>query len=259
MNIRVTGLVPIAGFVVLGACQTTPTPHSGNLSSYEGVAPPGRSLRAAVHVRRDDEASDAVDRVFLQPAIMAQGVGMNLSDGERAAVLSEVDRQICFEVSERFTIAPYADEQAAIVRTWVVRVDPTGRVGSGISAVAGFFNPIPVINVRAPGSTGGLAVESEMLAPGGEQIAAMTWSRNATVLGMDSPSLSRVGDALQFAEPMGDAVGDAFSSENREVRDIPDPDPCAQHGSRSEPIGRRALGVVSGLYVPRGEPSGSPD
>ena len=33
------------------------------------------------------------------------------------------------------------------------------------------------------------------------QVAALAWARNANVVGTDSPSLSRVGDALQMAEP----------------------------------------------------------
>lgn len=251
MNIRATGLLPVIGALALGACQTSPTPPSGYLSSYEGVASPGSSLRAVVRQRRDDTASDAVDRVFLQPAILAPGVGQDLSEGERVAVLGEVDRQICFEVSERFTVVPRPDDDAGIVRTSVVRIHPTGRIGSGVSAVANFFNPVPIINVRVPGSTGGLAVESELLAPRSRaQIAAITWGRNATAIGTDSPSLSRIGDALQMAEPMGDAVGDAFASPDREVREIPEPDPCSQHGPRSGSFGSAAAGLLTGLYIP---------
>ena len=167
-------------------------------------------------------------------------------------VLSEVDRQICFEVSERFVIVPERSPETATVRTAIVRLHPTGRAGSVASAAVGFF--VPVVNLRAPMSTGGLAIETELLEAGtGRQIAALSWARNAQYVGRDSPSLSRIGDALQMAEPMGDAVGDAFASKARKVADIPDPDPCAAYGPRRD-VGRSAAGFlvngVTGLYSP---------
>jgi hypothetical protein len=114
--------------------------------------------------------------------------------------------------------------------------------------VAGFFIPGP-IGVRAPGSTGGLAVESELITTDGRQAAALVWARNANVIGTDSPSLSRVGDALQLAEPMGDAVGDAFAPRDRKPRKIADPDPCRRFGARVQPAGFLA-GMATGLYLP---------
>lgn len=246
----------------LTACQTAPAAHSGFLSSYEGLAPSGDSLRAVVSQRRSDAASDAVTRIFIHPAVLASGAGEDLSEAERRSILRAVDREVCFEISERFPVVHQRDAETAEVRTSVVRIRPTGRIGSGVSAVANFFNPVPVVNLRAPGSTGGLAVESELLAPGtGEQIAAITWGRDANVVGMDSPSLSRIGDALQFAEPMGDAVGDAFASEAREEKPIPDPDPCRQHGPRQDiarSVGGIAVGLVTGLYVPEIEQAPAP-
>ena len=128
-------------------------------------------------------------------------------------------------------------------------IKPTGAAGSALSAAANFFIPGP-IGVRTPGTTGGLAAESELLAADGRQVAALAWARNATVVGTDSPSLSRVGDALQLAEPLGDAVGDAFAPANRQVRPIPDPDPCARFGPRNRPEGFLAR-LATGLYVPQ--------
>jgi hypothetical protein len=118
-----------------------------------------------------------------------------------------------------------------------------------LSAAANFFIPGP-IGVRTPGTTGGLAAESELLAPDGTQVAALTWGRNANVVGTDNPSLSRVGDALQFAEPLGDAVADAFAPAGRPVRAIAKPDPCARFGPRSQPGGFLAR-MATGLYVPQ--------
>lgn len=252
----------LAGLVcatALAACHTTAAPNSGYLSAYDGMERAGRNSGVALSQRRDDAASDAVRSVFIEPAAFAPQVGEGLSESERAMVLSEVDRQICFEVSERFVVAPDQTPEAATIRTAVVRLHPTGRVGSAVSAAAGFF--VPVINLRPPMTTGGLAVESELLEAGtGRQIAAIAWARNAQYVGRDSGSLSRVGDALQMAEPMGDAVGDAFASEAREVADIPDPDPCAAFGPRRD-IGRTAAGIVfgaaTGLYSPEASGNGA--
>ena len=252
-------LLPLLATSALAACHTTPAANSGYLTGYDDLQAPPRSLSASVQQRRDDAASDAVTSVFIQPAVFAPGVDEQLAAADRARILSEVDRQICFEVSERFTITPQRTPNDATIRTAVVRVQQTGRIGSAASAAVGFF--VPVVNLRAPATTGGLAIESEMLEAGtGRQIAAIAWARNAQYVGRDSPSLSRIGDALQMAEPMGDAVGDAFASKAREVNDIPDPDPCAAFGPRRN-IARSAagfaVGQITGLYHPEVEGAGA--
>ena len=63
------------------------------------------------------------------------------------------------------------------------------------------------------------------------------------------PLSKRVGDALQLAEPIGDAVGDAFARAGRRVRPIAKPGLCEQFGSRFSPAGMLA-GFAPGLYVP---------
>ena len=255
-----SAVAPILAAISLAACHTTPAPDSGFLLSYAGMETPSGMKAASIRQRRDDVASDAVQSVFLVPAIFAPKVGDELSPVERSMVLREVDRQICFEVSERFALAPAPTPESARVRTAVVRLHPTGRAGSAFSAAAGFA--VPVVNLRVPGTTGGIAVESEMLEAGtGRQIGAILWARNAQVVGMDVPSLSRVGDALQMAEPMADAVGDAFSTKTRHVTENPQPDPCAAFGPRVD-IGRVAAGfalnAVTGLYSPEASGTGAP-
>ena len=80
------------------------------------------------------------------------------------------------------------------------------------------------------------------------------WTKNAGVIGRTKPSLSRAGDALQLAEPLGDKVADAFATEDRPKIKIGKPDPCERFGSRKN-IGRTlASGVVgagTGLYMPQ--------
>lgn len=252
MQKTLIALTPVILAVGLGACHTTAAPDSGYLVGYSEMEAPKDSKGANIRQRRDDAASDAVSAVYLEPAVFAPSAGDQLSEVERSMVLHEVDRQICFEVSERFNVIPDFSPNTARVRTAVVRVHPTGRIGSATSAAVGYF--VPVINLRVPGQTGGLAVESELLEAGTDrQIASIAWARNAQYVGRDSPSLSRVGDALQMAEPLGDAVGDAFSSEAREVTRIPDPDPCASLGPRNQSArdaASFAFGLATGLYSP---------
>lgn len=147
-------------------------------------------MRASVTQRRDDLASDSIDRVFITPAVFLDGVGESLSPTDRHTLLSEADRQICFEVSERFTVVPTADRETAIIRTAIVRIETTKPVASGLSAVVGVVSPVP-LNLRVPGMIGGIAIESEMLTPPPrEQIAALAWGRKANVIG------SRAADAV---------------------------------------------------------------
>jgi hypothetical protein len=247
MTVRI--LSPLGLFALCGvaACQTAPSGNSGFLAGYDRLQTEEGTLRASIRQHRDEAAATAVEQVWLEPAVLIGEAGAGLSDQERGMVLREVDRQVCYEISERFTLSPTA-EGVARVRTAVVDIRPTGAAGSGVAAVANVLIPGPG-TVRVPGTTGGLAAEAELLDPRGEQVAALAWARNANVVGMDSPSLSRVGDALQMAEPFGDAVGDAFAPADRRARPIPDPDPCARYGPRTQP-GGFATRLITGLYVP---------
>jgi len=219
-------------------------------------------MGAAREQRRDDAASDGIEAVYIQPAVLALGPNTSLSPDEQARVQLEVDRQICFEVSRRFAVEPTPSPQAGTIRTAIVRITPTGRISSAVSAAAGFVIPIPLVKFRAPMTTGGLAVETELLAPDGTQVAALRWSRTAEVVTRLEPSLSKVGDALQLAGPLGDAVGDTFATKVREkAGKVADPDPCARFGPRRD-IGRMVasglMGAGTGLYMPDVAGAGKP-
>lgn len=237
-------LVPTA----LAACATPGKP-SGSLSAYEGLERKEGALRTSIAERSDNAGLAAVSRVFLEPAQLSKNEATDwLREQERTLLLREIDAQICFELTERYELAGSVEDADARVRTFVTRVEPTGRFGSTLSAAAGFFIPGP-IGLRVPGETGGLGGEAEMLAADGGQLAALIWNRNATAVGTDNPSLSRLGDALQFAEPFGDAVGAAMTAEGADGRKIGDPDPCAEYGPRFRPEGWLAK-FVTGFYVP---------
>lgn len=246
----ITRLAVTAGLSgALGACATAEVkPGSGFLSSYDGLEPRTDVVRASVLQRRDEVLTASVDRVWVAPAEVFGVADPILSEEERRAVLYEVDRQVCYELSERFEIAEQPSPQAGTVRVGVTHIRPTNQAGSAAAAVANFFIPGP-IKVRAPGGTGGLGAEAELLAPDGRQAAAIVWRRDAMVVGTDKPSLSRIGDAHQLAEPLGDMVAEALAPSDRQARSIPNPDPCQRFGPRVRVAGFVA-GFATGLYDP---------
>jgi hypothetical protein len=237
-----------------GGCQSSPVTRSGYLTTYAGLPAPDAPLKGGAHRRRDDKASDGIQQVFIEPAVLGVEIEAEFSEKEKTMVLREVDRQICFEVSKRFLIASVPSPEAAMIRTAVVRMRSNSRVGSVADAAIDFVNPIPVMTFRLPSTTGGLAIESELLDARGAQVAAITWRRNALMIGRIKPSLSKAGDALQLAEPFGDAVAKAFASEDRPRIKIAEPDPCDRFGLRKNIKRSLASGVVggaTGLYMPQ--------
>ncbi len=235
-------------FLCLAAC-TTPHRPAGFLTTYDGLSAREGTVRADIRERRDDVALAAVRRVVLAPTVILPDARSKLgwlTEREQALLLREVDAQLCFEASERYELV--TERPDASLRAAITRVDDTHPAGSLVSAAANFFVPGP-IGVRAPGSTGGLGAEAELLATDGRQLAAITWNRNATPIGTDDPSLSRIGDALQFAEPFADDAVKALSAKGMKSRDIPKPDPCAQFGPRLRPEGWLTK-FATGLYFP---------
>jgi len=243
------GLGMAALAMTASACASaSPPSNSGFLTTYEGLSPRTDVVRASVSQRRDEALASTITRLWVAPAEVFGVTDPVLSDQDRRAVLREVDRQVCYELSERFDLSEAPDPQAGTVRVAVTRIRPTHQAGSAVAAVANFLIPGPV-KVRAPGGTGGLGAEVELLAPDGRQAAAIVWRRDAMVVGTDKPSLSRIGDAHRLAEPLGDMVGDALAPSDREVRAIPDPDPCRRFGPRVRVEGI-LTGIATGLYDP---------
>lgn len=237
--------------LVLAACAGTPQ-QGQFLSSYEGLTPRTDMVRAGALDRSDAAALAGVTAVRIEPAVFApraEAVAW-MTPAEQTAILREVDAQLCFELSERFEIAgANASPELPRVRAAVTEIIPTGRAGSAASAAAGFFIPGP-IGVRVPGTLGGLGAEAELLDPAGQQISAIVWRRTATAIGTDNPSLSRIGDALQFVEPFADAAAAAMTPEDHTSRTISaETDPCREFGSRFRVEGFGAR-FVTGLYVP---------
>ena len=239
-------ILPLLGLVA--ACST-PTQPTGMLSTYDGLAVKPGAVRASVSDRKDEAALAAVRTVALAPTLAAEDTAAWMSPLERTTLLREIDAQLCFEMSERYEIAAPDGAADAKVRAILSHVRPTGRVSSAASAAAGFFIPGP-IGLRAPGTLGGLGVEAEMVGADGKQLAAITWTRQGMAVGTDNPSLSRIGDAMQFAEPFADDAAKAMTATDRKPIKIAKPDPCAQFGSRMRVEGMAAK-FATGLYVPQ--------
>lgn len=242
-------IVPLLALACLGACATPGAP-SGALSTYDGLTPRSGTLRTGISERKSDADLSSVRRVLLEPARLAPGEQTSwLNDKERALLLRELDAQLCFEITERYELTYDPARADARVRAVVTRVKPTGRAASTASAAAGFFIPGP-IGLRVPGTLGGLGAEAELVTSEGRQAAALVWNRDATAVGTDDPSLSRLGDALQFAEPFADVAAATMTPKGLKSRKIEsEDDPCAQFGPRFRPEGFLA-GLASGLYVP---------
>ena len=263
METRLTRSLALVGLtLVLGACATAAPDRSGFLSGYESLQARDNGGRAKVREFRDAPRLSPVRRVAITPAVLSEGADSRspLTAPERQAVLREIDAQLCFELSERFEIVT-ADQADADVRAAVTWFEPTGRLASAASAASGFLIPGP-IGLRAPGTLGGLGVEAEMRATSDQrQIAAIAWARRAMAVGTDTPSLSRLGDALQFAEPFADAAAAIMTPEGLKSRSIDaKADPCKAYGDRFQPGGLAAR-IITNLYVPdsRGGKPSSPE
>ncbi|WAC48864.1 DUF3313 family protein [Asticcacaulis sp. SL142] len=240
----------LISMLALSACVSAPDISHTTLSSIEGLSDQ-KAGRARFKAKRDLTGLNEVTRLYLHPAVLATGEHTRyvLNDKERQIVLSEIEAQMCFELSERYEIVKEQTKSDAEIKMAVTWFEPTGAAASGVAAVAGQFIPGPV-GLRLPGSLGGLGAEAEMLRDN-QQIAAIIWARRAQAVGTDTPSLSRLGDALQFAEPFADEAARIMSPEPAPAKRTytKDNDPCSKYGSRID-AGGIAARVITGLYAP---------
>lgn len=244
----------LGAFSLLAACQSMPAQRTGYLSSYEGMA------EAKPAKRRDEAASGAIRRVYIEPTVLRLNARTPIKPSDQVLVRQEIDRQLCYKLSRRFEIAPRPDADTARVRAAVAHIAPTNRSGSAATAAVSYFIPVPIVKFRAPGISGGLVAEAELVTPDGRQAAAIAWSKSTEGISNMDPSLSPVGDALQLSEKFADAAGKAFAAKASKKHAVPKPDPCARFGAR---IGGRALGGMlvgfgTGLYAPSVTGAGRP-
>lgn len=237
------------------ACAGAPMRGAVSLSTADNLVP-AKTGRTTTLEYRDGAALTAVQRVYLNPTqmVLADNARYPLTGAERTLVLTEVEAQLCFELSERYDMVKDPAQSDAQVFSAVTWFEPTGQAGAGAAAVVNAFIPGPV-GLRLPGSLGGLGAEAEMKVAD-RQVAAIVWARQAQAVGTDSPSMSAMGDALQFAEPFGDDAARVMSPEP-----LPAPrsyaageDPCAAYGGRINETGF-IIDKVTGVYVPATRPA----
>lgn len=251
--------IPALLSALLTACVSAPTPVNTTLSTVENLKDT-KTGRTTTRTYSETTALNTVTRVYLHPTqlVTDENARYALTENERALVLAEVEAQLCFELAERYEMVTDLSQSDAEVRSAVIWFEPTGTVGSGAAAVANFFIPGP-IGLRLPGTLGGLGAEAEMLQQD-KQIGAIVWVRQAQALGTDTPSLSRLGDALQFAEPFGDDAAAAMSPDPLPQKRTytKDTDPCLKYGGRINETGF-IIDRITGLYVPATRPQLSPE
>ena len=116
LRLSLIGCALISG---LSACATAPTPDAGYLSRYDNLGARGEGLRASVREWADLETLKTFSTVRIEPAVLLPGADPSgvLNPAEQRGLLREIDAQLCFELSERFTIAgPDVVADAAAVR-----------------------------------------------------------------------------------------------------------------------------------------------
>lgn len=236
------------------ACVTKPTTESGFLSDYSRLSAPTQEGAANVRAFADAEKLAGVTRVVIAPSALKLPEDAGFADGALAPLLSEMDRQLCRELAERFEIAK--DDPAALhVRAAITGVTRTGAASSVISAAASRAIPGPG-SIRLPVGLGGLAAEMEArVGAAGPLAAELSWSRRAQLV-LDQGSVSAIGDAHQMIEPFADKVGALLTPPDlQSPRAIGDQCPGITAGD----VGRGIAGRALGLYVPPGsEPPKQP-
>ena len=194
---RVTMLCTALG---LAGCATAPMTQSGALASYQTLSESNGVLAKSV-LNVDKDAVLAASTIRIMPTSFSGQANEVLSDEQRRLVANAVDRALCLNLSERFTVvAPY-EKADLTTRTFITQATATDPVAAGaskvVSAVPGALGvPVPV--PRLPIGLGSLTVEAEAVDRKGRQQAAMVWARGANSF-TNSPVLSQAGDAYDLA------------------------------------------------------------
>lgn len=229
--------------ILTTACQTAPPKVPAGIS--DGGEKGAKESKASPAVRRD---ALAVSRVYIEPSVLKVDASPQIAETDRAMVRWEIDRQLCFKLSQRFEITTTPEPNAGRVRTTIAHIGPTSRGGSAAAAAASLFIPLPV---RYGG--GGLTAESELITSGGQQAAVVSWNKSVKGVSRVAPSLSRVGDALQLADRFAKAVGKGFVDKDSHKHAVGKPDPCERFGPRraaGRMVGGALLSLGTGLYAP---------
>ncbi|MGJ4895537.1 DUF3313 domain-containing protein [Bradyrhizobium oligotrophicum] len=193
-------LMMLCAALGLSGCATAQMTQSGALASYQSLAE-SNGLLAKSQLNVDKDNVLAAQTVRIMPTSFSGQAGAVLTDQQRQLVANAVDRALCLNLSERFTVVAPNQRADLTTRTFITQATPTDPVAAGaskvVSAVPGALGvPVPV--PRLPIGLGSLTIEAEALDRKGRQQAAMVWARGANSF-TNSPVLSQAGDAYDLA------------------------------------------------------------
>ncbi|MGC2776823.1 MAG: DUF3313 domain-containing protein [Bradyrhizobium sp.] len=198
--VAITRLAMLCAAFALAGCATAPMTQSGSLASYQSLSPSNGVLAKSL-LSVDKDTVLAAQTVRIMPTSFSESAAAGLSEPQRRLVANAVDRALCLNLSERFTVVAPNERADLTTRTFVSQATATDPVAAGaskvVSAVPGALGvPVPV--PRLPIGLGSLTIEAEALDRKGRQQAAMVWARGANSF-TNSPVLSQAGDAYELA------------------------------------------------------------
>jgi hypothetical protein len=249
---RTASVLVLSSLVI--ACQTTTrsSPDPDVRAPSLAMAAEARADNASDPKRLREDAVKAPARIYIEPSVLRLDATTSVSPSDQARVRWEIDRQLCFKMSRKFDIALAPEPGAGRLRTMILGIEPTSPAGSAATAAASVFIPLPV-RYRGGKISGGLTVDSELLAADGQAVAAMAWTRSVKGFSLLEPSLSPVGDALQLAGRFAKAAAESLTPQPGPKRPVGQLDPCARFGPRQTPgraVGGALLSLGAGLYAP---------
>jgi len=225
-------LLALVAAPLLAGCVTATATERGFLSDYSRLQPVEGNQVSNAKAFADQASVAAIDRLFIAPTVVSLPDGTE-APGAINVVAREIDRELCLELAETFTITE--DPRDPTIRAAVTDIQRTNAAASVISAGISQFIPGPG-SVRLPVGLGGLAAEAELIDPTtGRQLAALSWARRAQLAFSDG-SLSEVGDAHRMAEPFADAVARTLRPEaaDNEAADNTNDQNAAPAGTTSQ-------------------------
>lgn len=189
--------------IFLPACATAPLVQGVGLTSYDSMTPSdGLLTKSRLHVKKEQVLS--AKTINIAPTAFPLSVSPKLSSEQREMVANAINRSLCINLSDRFTVVSPYEQADLTVRASVTQATETDEVAAGVSAAASlgmnFVNvSVPVPVPRVPIGLGNLSIEAEAIDPRGQQQASMLWGRGATAF-FSSPKASKASDAYDLAD-----------------------------------------------------------
>jgi len=240
-------LLLLTSLVALGACATQAPTRTAFLGPTTQMERATDTVRAQIDRRREAAIVREITAIRIEPTALSPSIikASSVSEAEANAVLFEIERQLCYDLSRRFRIADMTDESATRIQSQLTRIQSTNAASAVMSSAISRAIPGPA-SVRLPIGRGGMSVEARAETPAGREAAAMSWSRGAGIAN-DGGSISEVGDAHRFADAFAADFTRWLAGDEVEAKPVPEPDPCDRYGQRLN-LGKEALSRITGLY-----------